>query len=100
MAMDTEIEKLRRHCARNREELTATATGFFLGAMGFGYLAQWYFSTHGIALNNSMLPFLCMGCAGAGALMATSLVASSRLRIFVEWRRAENARLRTRLQDQ
>ena len=91
--MESEIEALRRQLSRARREKDAAWSGFFFGAMGFGYLAQWYLDAHQIRPTSTMIPLIGFAFAGSGLLVAMLFVAVGRLRDFIDWKRREADRL-------
>ncbi|MEO8803368.1 MAG: hypothetical protein ABI304_00820 [Rudaea sp.] len=91
-SQEQQIKSLTRKLKRCRQDASLGTFGFLIGAMGIGFLLQWYVrSIHGNA--DAMLPMIGFGCAFGGILYAALLIAISRLRDYFLWKRTETTRM-------
>jgi apolipoprotein N-acyltransferase len=90
--MGNEIELLKQQLTQARRDGTLAAMGFLYGAIGFGYLIQWYARLQHWNVE-SALPLLGIGCALSGALWSAVFISLSRARAYLARRRSEKGRL-------
>ena len=97
--MDTneEIELLQQKLADSKREGALGGLGLVWGAIGFGWIAQWYFTSRHIPITAVMLPLIGLGCAMFGSLLAGLFVLGFRTRGFGKLRRSETDRFEQKM---